>query len=59
MPDALLRESRELVRQEQHVSSLHAPYLEAEKGPLGMDLMRAMAREFDPDGMMNPGKLLA
>ena len=37
----------------------HAPYLEAEKGPLGMDLMRAMAREFDPDGMMNPGKLLA
>ena len=37
----------------------HAPYLEAEKGALGMDLMRAMAREFDPDGIMNPGKLLA
>ncbi len=36
----------------------HAPYLSAEKGVLGMDLIRAMARELDPDGMMNPGKLL-
>lgn len=35
----------------------HAPYLAAEKGALGMDLLRAMAREFDPTGMMNPGKL--
>jgi alkyldihydroxyacetonephosphate synthase len=35
----------------------HAPYLPAEKGELGMGLMRAMAREFDPQGMMNPGKL--
>ena len=37
----------------------HAPYLLAEKGELGMDLIRAMAREFDPQGMMNPGKLFA
>jgi alkyldihydroxyacetonephosphate synthase len=35
----------------------HAPYMPAEKGALGMDLIRAMAREFDPHGMMNPGKL--
>jgi alkyldihydroxyacetonephosphate synthase len=35
----------------------HAPYLEAEKGRLGIDAIRAVAREFDPDGMMNPGKL--
>lgn len=35
----------------------HAPYMPAEKGALGMDLIRAMAREFDPQGMMNPGKL--
>jgi len=35
----------------------HAPWLPAEKGPLGMDLIRAMARELDPDGLMNPGKL--
>ena len=37
----------------------HAPYLPAEKGALGMDLIRAMARELDPDGIMNPGKLFA
>ncbi len=37
----------------------HAPYLPAEKGALGMDLIRAAARELDPDGMMNPGKLFA
>jgi alkyldihydroxyacetonephosphate synthase len=37
----------------------HAPYLEAEKGELGMGLLRAMARELDPAGMMNPGKLFA
>lgn len=37
----------------------HAPYLPAEKGALGMDLIRAMAREFDPEQMMNPGKLFA
>ncbi len=36
----------------------HAPYLEAEKGPLGISAMRAMFRHFDPDGRMNPGKLV-
>ncbi|MBL6751896.1 MAG: FAD-binding oxidoreductase [Nevskia sp.] len=35
----------------------HAAYLPAEKGALGMDLIRAVARELDPEGMMNPGKL--
>jgi glycerol-3-phosphate dehydrogenase len=35
----------------------HAPYLAAEKGELGMALLRAAARELDPDAMMNPGKL--
>ncbi len=37
----------------------HAPYLGMEKGPLGMDLIRAIAREFDPQGLLNPGKLFA
>lgn len=37
----------------------HAPYLPQEKGPLGMDLLRSMVSELDPDGMMNPGKLLS
>jgi alkyldihydroxyacetonephosphate synthase len=37
----------------------HAPYLSAEKGPLGMQAIRAALRTFDPDGLMNPGKLIA
>lgn len=39
------------------VGADHAPYLAAEKSEMGMNLIRAMAREFDPEGMMNPGKL--
>jgi alkyldihydroxyacetonephosphate synthase len=37
----------------------HMPWLAAEKGELGMALLRAAARELDPAGMMNPGKLFA
>jgi alkyldihydroxyacetonephosphate synthase len=40
------------------VGSDHAPYLEAEKGALGMSAMRAMFSHFDPDQRMNPGKLV-
>ncbi len=36
----------------------HAPYLAGEKGALGMAALEAVARTFDPDGMMNPGVLL-
>ncbi len=36
----------------------HAPYLAAEKGPLGMDVLRTVVRGFDPDGIMHPGVLL-
>jgi alkyldihydroxyacetonephosphate synthase len=36
----------------------HAPYLAAEKGPLGIAAMRSLFQHFDPQGMMNPGKLL-
>ncbi len=36
----------------------HAPYLAAEKGALGMAALQALARTFDPDGLMNTGKLL-
>jgi alkyldihydroxyacetonephosphate synthase len=34
----------------------HRPYLAAEKTPLGMDTLSALAQVFDPAGMMNPGK---
>lgn len=35
----------------------HQPYLLAEKGELGIEAMRALFARFDPDGLMNPGKL--
>lgn len=37
----------------------HAPYLVHEKGALGIDVLRAAARELDPQQMMNPGKLFS
>ena len=36
----------------------HARYLPQEKGPQGMALLRAAAAALDPEGRMNPGKLL-
>lgn len=36
----------------------HAPYLQAEKSAPGLALLRAACRAMDPDGMLNPGKLL-
>lgn len=36
----------------------HAPYLAAEKGPLGMATIKALVHHFDPDRRMNPGVLL-
>lgn len=36
----------------------HLPYLEAEKGSLGMKMIRALCSALDPEGIMNPGKLL-
>jgi len=41
------------------VGADHARYLEAEKGVLGLGAMRAVFRHFDPDGRMNPGKLVS
>ncbi len=36
----------------------HAPYLGAEKGELGLAAIEALYRQFDPEGMLNPGKTL-
>lgn len=41
------------------VGTDHAPYLVAEKGPLGMATLESVVRTFDPDGVMNPGVLLS
>ena len=40
------------------VGTDHAPYLEAEKGVLGLEALRTMSKTFDPQGLMNPGKLV-
>ena len=40
------------------VGTEHAPYLAAEIGELGLDVLAAVKRELDPTGILNPGKLL-
>lgn len=41
------------------VGADHAPYLEAEIGALGLDVLASVKRTLDPTGVLNPGKLLA
>ena len=36
----------------------HSEYLAAEKGILGIRMLRSVMTELDPEGRMNPGKLL-
>ncbi len=36
----------------------HVPYMEAEVGRTGLDVLRVVKNELDPTGIMNPGKLL-
>jgi alkyldihydroxyacetonephosphate synthase len=40
------------------VGTDHAMYLPQEKGFLGMQVLRAVCTELDPQGLMNPGKLI-
>jgi len=36
----------------------HTPYMEAEAGATGLEVLRAVKERLDPGGIMNPGKLL-
>lgn len=36
----------------------HAPWIVREKGVVGMEALRAAKQALDPDGLLNPGKLL-
>jgi alkyldihydroxyacetonephosphate synthase len=36
----------------------HAPWMPAEVGALGIEVLRSAKRTLDPAGIMNPGKLL-
>lgn len=40
------------------VGTDHAPWLEEEKGAIGMNLLRQLKSELDPKGIMNPEKLI-
>ena len=40
------------------IGSDHAPWLEAEVGPLGVDLLRTVKTHLDPQGILNPRVLL-
>jgi alkyldihydroxyacetonephosphate synthase len=36
----------------------HLPWMSAEKSPLGIEVLRAIKRALDPNGILNPGKLI-
>jgi alkyldihydroxyacetonephosphate synthase len=40
------------------IGSDHAPYLPRILGEDGLVVLRALKRELDPEGIMNPGKLM-
>jgi alkyldihydroxyacetonephosphate synthase len=40
------------------VGADHIPYLAAEKGEVGISAISALCQQFDPKGIMNPGKLV-
>ncbi|HKP52937.1 MAG TPA: FAD-binding oxidoreductase [Chloroflexia bacterium] len=40
------------------VGTDHLPYLQKEKGTLGIETLHTLCKQFDPSGMMNPGKLV-
>lgn len=40
------------------VGTDHIPYMAAEKGELGMAVISSLCKQFDPQGIMNPGKLI-
>ena len=40
------------------VGTDHLPWLEAEIGPVGVRILRAVKAELDPTGVLNPGVLI-
>jgi alkyldihydroxyacetonephosphate synthase len=51
-------EHRGTISHQHGVGRDHVPWLEAEKGALGMATLAAIGRRLDPAGLMNPGVLL-
>ena len=44
---------------EHGVGVVKAPFLEWKVGPAGIEMMKGIKRAFDPQGLLNPGKLFA
>ncbi|HEY6762299.1 MAG TPA: FAD-binding oxidoreductase [Baekduia sp.] len=51
--------SRATLTHHHAVGADHAPWLAAEDGELGVEILRAVKHRLDPTGVMNPGKLLS
>lgn len=54
----VIARQRATISHQHGVGKDHAPYLEAEKGKLGMRVLHTLADDFDPDQRLNPGTLL-
>ncbi|HEV2316479.1 MAG TPA: FAD-binding oxidoreductase [Thermoplasmata archaeon] len=55
---ALARSLGGTISAEHGIGALKAPFLEHELGAAGVELLRGIKRLCDPDGILNPGKLL-
>jgi glycolate oxidase len=42
---------------EHGIGTLKAPYMEMELGPVGLEMMRKIKNSWDPNGILNPGKI--
>lgn len=51
-------ENKGTITHQHGIGTDHQPWLEAEKGAAGVGAIRSMMRYWDPDGVMNPGKLV-
>lgn len=51
-------ENKGTISHQHGIGTDHQPWLEAEKGTAGVGAIRTMLRYWDPDGVMNPGKLV-
>ena len=54
----VIAQGRATITHQHGVGRDHAPYLEAEKGKLGMRVINTLIKDFDPEKRLNPGVLI-
>lgn len=54
----VIAQGRATISHQHGVGKDHAPYLQAEKGPLGMRMLNTLIHDFDEEQRLNPGTLL-